>query len=293
MRYLFRAALAGAFVLACEFTATAAPLPASAFAYDDTARLNVTVVGQRHADAIIIRDIRFPSPKGGMVNAQLILPSAKVRGGGVLFVHWLGDPKTTNLTEFRRDAETVARHGGVALLVNAMWSLPAWYEKGRTPEDDFTNSIKQVIDLRRALDVLVRQPGVRSDRIAYVGHDFGAMYGAMLSGVDPRTRWYVLMAGNPSFAKWYTYEAKPKDAAAYSAQMAQLEPMNYLARSQAREFLFQFAGKDPYVSADEARAFTATTPLPFGIFTYKAGHSLAVPEAFSDRITWILDKLGL
>lgn len=210
----------------------------------------------------------------------------------MLFVHWLGDPKTTNLTEFQRDALTVAQRGNVALSIDAMWSAPDWYEKGRTPESDYANSIKQVIDLRRALDVLLAQPGVVSHRIAYVGHDFGAMYGAVLSGIDRRPRWYVLMAGNPSFQKWYTYEAKPKDPAAYSAQMAQLDPLQYLAQSTAEEMLLQFANKDRYINAQEAQIFSDAAPLPHGTFIYKAGHSLDVPEAFADRMAWLNARLN-
>ena len=47
-------------------------------------------------------------------------------------------------------------------------------------------------DLRRALDVLLAQPGVDPKRIAYVGHDFGAMYGAVLAGVDRRVSVWAL-----------------------------------------------------------------------------------------------------
>jgi len=61
----------------------------------------------------------------------------------------------------------------------------------------------QVIDLRRALDLLAAQPGLDHDRIAFVGHDFGAMTGALLAGADKRPRWYVLMAATTSFPAWY------------------------------------------------------------------------------------------
>ena len=263
-----------------------------AFAYNASAPLGVKVLHQHHEGSLNIEEITFPSPKGGLIHAQLMIPRNKKHRGGVLFVHWLGDPKTTNLTEFHRDAATIAQRGSVAMLIDAMWSQADWYEKHRTPEDDYANSIKQVIDLRRSLDVLLDQPGIDARRIVYVGHDFGAMYGAVLSGVDTRPRWYVLMAGNPSFEKWYTYEAKPKDPVAYTAQMAQLDPTQYLARSKAEEFLFQFANKDQYINATEAQAFVSAAPLPHGMFVYKADHSLDVPEAFSDRMAWLEERLN-
>lgn len=286
------AALAAVLLAFNGLAAGAAIAPAQTFAYDASAPLGITIVHREREGSLIVEEITFSSPKGGLVHGQLILPRNKTHRSGALFVHWLGTPKTTNLTEFHRDALTVAQRGSVALSVDAMWSQKDWYEKLRTPETDFENSVKQVVDLRRALDVLLAQPGIDAHRIAYIGHDFGAMYGSVLAGVDPRVRWFVLMAGNPSFEKWYTYGAKPKDPAAFSAQMASLDPAGFLAQSKAEEFLFQFADKDFYISADEAAKFASAAPLPHGTFVYRAKHSLDVPEAFSDRIAWLDSRLN-
>jgi len=291
-RRLLATVVAIALVPFAASSAQVTPLAVETFSYNAAAPLDVKIVSEHHEGAITIQNLTFSSPKGGMIKAQLMLPRAKLHRGGVLFVHWLGDPKTTNLTEFHRDALTVAQRGNVALLIDAMWAQKDWYEKLRTPETDYANSIKQVIDLRRSLDVLLAEPGVEAHRVAYVGHDFGAMYGAVLSGVDMRPRWYVLMAGNPSFEKWYTYEAKPKDPAAYAAQMVRLDPLQYLAASNAKEFLLQFGDKDRYISAEEAQRFSAAAPLPHGTFIYKADHRLDVPEAFSDRMAWLEARLN-
>ncbi|HEV2037506.1 MAG TPA: hypothetical protein VGQ96_02780 [Candidatus Eremiobacteraceae bacterium] len=210
-------------------------------------------------------------------------------------MHWLGDPKTTNLTEFYRDAATLAERGCVSLLVDAMWSQPHWYDRIRLPATDYANSIQQVIDVRRSLDLLARQPGVDAHRIAFVGHDFGAMYGSVLSGVDARPRWYVLMAGNPSFSEWYLLDPKlhpPANRAAYVAQMARLDPPLYLAQSHAEEFLFQFSRHDDYIPIDRALLFANMAPLPRGLFLYDSDHSLNVPAAFIDRIGWLEKRLA-
>jgi pimeloyl-ACP methyl ester carboxylesterase len=291
-RSLVGAVLAATVFALSGAAAGADPAPAQTFAYDASAPLGLKVIHQQREGSLTIEDITFPSPKGGLIHGQLILPRNKQHRSGALFVHWLGDPKTTNLTEFHRDALTVAQRGSVALSIDAMWSQKDWYEKIRTPETDYENSIKQVVDLRRALDVLLSQPGIEAHRIAYIGHDFGAMYGSVLAGVDPRVRWFVLMAGNPSFEKWYTYSAKPKDPAAFSAQMASIDPTVFLAQSKAEEFLFQFADKDFYISSDEASKFANSAPLPHGMFVYRAKHSLDVPEAFSDRIAWLDSRLN-
>ncbi len=286
------ALLLGAALVVPARAASGALAPAAAFAYAASAPVGLTVLRRAHRDGLTIDEIAFASPNGGTIHGELISPTGKRSHGGVLFVHWLGDPKTTNRSEFVRDALTLARRGSVTLSIDAMWAQKDWYDKGRTPETDYENSVKQVIDLRRSLDVLLSQPGIDPTRIAYVGHDFGAMYGAVLSGVDQRVRWYVLMAGNPSFAKWYTYGAKPKDAAAFAAQMARIDPAGFLAQSQAKEFFFQFADDDFYISSAEAQAFANAAPLPHGTFIYRAKHSLDVPEAFRDRIEWLDRRLN-
>jgi hypothetical protein len=63
-----------------------------------------------------------------------------------------------------------------------------------------------VKNLRRAIDVLVSLDEVDPDRIVYVGHDFGAMYGAVVVSVDRRPKGLIFIAGAtraPKEAKFY------------------------------------------------------------------------------------------
>ena len=279
----------------CTCAAAAATLPSSAFSYNAAAPLDVRVASTRASGPLTIRDITFASPMHGRVHAEVIGPSSAATSSrpGVLFVHWLGDAATTNLTEFVPDATALAQRGAVCILVDAMWSKPGWFDKGRAPATDYSDSIRQVVDLRRALDVLAAQPGVDARRIAYVGHDFGSMYGAVLSGVDARPQWYVLMAGATSFSAWYLLGAQPKDKAAYIAQMKPLDPTGYVARSGARGFYFQFSDRDQYVSAPIARAFAAAAGARGEIHFYHADHGLKGAAIQHDRLVWLEARINL
>lgn len=279
-----------AFVILLTSGAAANPLAASAFSYDAAAPLNVRVEHTSVSGGTLKEDVSFLSA-GRRIHAEIVSPAKHGAVAGVLFVHWLGDPKTTNLTEFEADAMALAQHGVTSLLVDAMWSQPHWFMRVRTAATDYQASIAQVVDLRRALDVLIAQAGVDPNRIAYVGHDFGSMYGALLSGVDARPRWYVLMAGNPSFSEWFLLGKKPADITAYVAQMAPLDPGPYLARSKAAAFLFQFAAKDEYITPQHELEFFQSAPLPRAMYVYDADHSLRVPQAFEDRQVWLLQRL--
>jgi cephalosporin-C deacetylase-like acetyl esterase len=280
-------------VIAMTAGAAANPLAASAFSYDDRAPLDVRITQRTIVSGVVRQDLTFAAPNGGRVHAEMIAPQKNgTTHAGVLFVHWLGDPQTTNLTEFEPDARALAQRGVTSLLIDAMWAQPHWFMRVRSTDTDYRDSIAQVVNLRRALDVLEAQPGVDAHRLAYVGHDFGAMYGAVLSGVDPRPRWFVLMAGNPLFSQWYLLGKKPADVHAYTAQMAALDPGPYLARSKAEAFLFQFSQKDEYISPNNQLRFFASAPLPKALYLYDADHSLRVPQAISDRLSWLLARLA-
>ena len=293
MHYALRAVIALILSMVAQTAGAAAdPLPASAFSYDASAPLAVRINHRSESGGIVRKDVSFASPGFGRVHAEIVSPSSSGSHAGVLFVHWLGDtPKTTNLTEFEPDALALARQGVTSVLVDAMWATPGWFEHVRSTETDYQNSIAQVVALRRSLDLLLAQPGIDSGRIAYVGHDFGAMYGAVLSGVDSRPRWWILMAGTTTFSEWYLLGKKPADVAGYKARMAPLDPGQYLARSQGRAFMFQFAAHDEYITPEHELQFFESAPLPRATYVYQGGHSLSIPEALTDRLNWLIPRL--
>lgn len=271
----------------------AAALDASAFSYDDKAPLNVTYSTSARVDGVPERAVRFDSANGRHVTGVVVSGMGSGLHPAVLFVHWLGDAATTNHTEFAHDAAALAKRGVTSVLIDAMWAEKDWYDK-RTTEGDYQHSIDQVIDFRRALDMLLAQPNVDASRLAYVGHDFGSVYGALLAGVDDRPQWYVLMAGTPSLAQWYLLGEKPADIPAYVAQMAPLDPGPFLMRSKAKGFFLQFASRDFWISRAEAGQYTGYAPKPLRtVKMYDADHSLAIAAATTDRLAWLEEKLGL
>lgn len=279
-------------IAAAAQPAISAPLDANAFAYDVRAPLDVRYGVATQTAGVFVREISFLSGRRRITGVVVAGRGSKPHPG-VLFVHWLGDEHTTNHTEFEPDAIALARKGVTSLLIDAMWSQADWFEKGRTPANDYANSIAQVVDLRRSLDLLLRLPNVDPGRIAYVGHDFGSMYGALLAGVDARPQWFVLMAGTTSFSDWYLLGSKPADVPAYVAEMSALDPAPYLARARARGFYFQFSARDRYITEQNARAFFEAAPLPRTMAVYNVDHSLATPAAFADRVAWLSEKLAL
>jgi dienelactone hydrolase len=159
---------------------------APTFDYDGGAPLDLQASSaQERADAVV-RNISFRRLAGGRTAAYLVKPKTAGPRAAILYVHWYEpESPTSNRTQFLEEAVALAGRGAVSLVVETMWSDPKWFGK-RTRDGDFARSVQQVKELRRALDVLLAQPGVDRARVAYAGHDFGAMYGIVMGAVDKR-----------------------------------------------------------------------------------------------------------
>jgi dienelactone hydrolase len=266
---------------------------AALFRYDASADLKVEEAGAEKQGSATVHDIRFtPLPGQPPVKAYLVTPEGKGPFAGVLWVHWLGERETTNRTEFLKEAVELAPKGMVSLLTEAMWSAPDWY-RNRVPEQDYDNSIRQVVAIRRGMDLLLSRPEVDKARVGYVGHDYGGMYGMIANGVDRRTKTNVYIAVVPSLSDWAFFVKQPASKAAYLRQNAVLELTDYLRQAKGASTLFQFANKDIYVARTDSAVVLNAAPDPKERRFYDADHGMAVPQAVSDRDAWLLKELGL
>ena len=129
-------------------------------------------------------------------------------------------------------------------------------------------------------------------RFAYVGHDFGAMYGALAAVVDPRVTHFVFMAGTASFSDWFLYGPKLEGEARekFIAELAPLDPVKWLPKLRG-PVLLQFADKDEHVSTARREQLVAAAPKNAGSRVYKAGHELN-EQATQDRLTWLRQVLA-
>jgi dienelactone hydrolase len=263
------------------------------FDYSREKPLDIRETGTREQDGVTLRDITYASLDGSR-NAATIIDRKSAAGirPAILFVHWYGPPDpTSNRTQFIPDGIELAKKGAVALLIDTPWSRPEYFRE-RTRETDYARSVQQVKDLRRALDILMSLPEVDSQRVAYVGHDFGAMYGALAAAFDPRVKTFVFMAGTSSFSDWFLYgkpklegEAKQK----FVDELAPLDPIRHLPRLKM-PVLLQFANDDEHVSKARADALAAAANEPKTVRVYSAKHELN-EEATRERIEWLKKEL--
>jgi cephalosporin-C deacetylase-like acetyl esterase len=267
-------------------------------AYDGRTPPDVKVVGTQARDGVTVEDVTFEAQGGARVEAYVVRPS-EGRGpfAAVLFVHWFSPPHpNSNRTQHLEEARALARRGVVSLLVSTFWSDPARY-RARRWQDDYRNTLDQAKDLRRALDVLLSRPGVDAARVAYVGHDYGAMFGALISGADPRPKAYALVAGAARFPDWYLFGSSSgvpagAELEGFRRRFAPLDPVNAVRLSKAA-FLFQYGEDDRYTPRENFVELYLAAPSPKRLATYASDHPMDAEAVRRDRTEWLAERLGL
>jgi predicted esterase len=237
----------------------------------------------------VVVDLQWTELDGEPTDGYLVLPAANGPCPGILYFHWLEpESPTANRSEFVDEAIGLADDGVASLHVQGRFP---WRVRPSGAEADRERLIAQVRELRRALELLARRPDVDPSRITLVGHDFGAMYGAVLAARDPRLKGLAMLAAVPAFADWFVpyWRGVLGDLteAQYRARLADLDPVAALPRVAPRPILLQFANDDPYVNADASAALTTAAGPAARRVDYDAGHALDIEAARIDRVAWL------
>ena len=255
---------------------------------------DLRVVGKRVQDDIESQLLIIQTPFGYRRVAELFRPTREGSFAAILYSHWY-EPESgnSNRSQFVEEAKEMVRAGTVCLLIETLWSDPDFFLK-RIQDDDEQNSIEEVVNTRRAMDLLLSRPNVDSNRFAFVGHDFGGMYAVLTGSLDRRPTHYVVMAATPRFSDWYLYSPKLEGEAreAFIRQMSEIDPITHIPNLSPAPVFFQFATDDPHVPKERAETFFAAAAEPKEMQWYKAGHALNA-DATLDRKTWLKEKLVL
>jgi dienelactone hydrolase len=275
-----KGALAVAVAGALATVAAAPPQPASAPAAPPVARVS-------------IQDVLVPVPGQRPVPAYLVRPAGHLKPGsqaGILFLHWLGQIHGDR-TEFLAEAAQLAPRGAVSLLPQGVFP---WQVGPSGKPQDVTAVKQQLAAFQACLNWLISKSYVSKSRIAVVGHDYGAMYGALLANGDPRVHAAVLATPDATWGHWfvkYWLGFTGARAARYKAMFTSLQPVRHVARLGSHE-LFQWAGRDIFVSAGVRNRFAAAAPLAQADLFPDADHQLNT-AAETARDAFLTTQLSL
>ena len=256
-----------------------------------------TAVGvQEHSPATTvpggtIHDVIYDS-SGRKVSAYLLIPDGQGPYAAVLFAHMYTGRGGVDRHEFVDEATSLLKLGVVSLLPQGQFP---WREDPSGIDHDQAAIDAQVADFKAAADVLLEQPGVDAARLAFVGHDYGAMLGALLMARDARFKGAVLMTGDPTWVTWFAaywqFLTTDAEKAGYASRMAAYDPVNVLPTTKAA-YLLQFGSSDIYITRAEADRLAAAAPGDKSVRFYAAGHELNA-TAMADRLTWLRPLLNL
>lgn len=240
--------------------------------------------------AASVHDIVYASGSQSVV-AYLVLPARQPATAGVLFFHWLSNAGG-NRTEFKEEAIGLAGHGVVSLLIQG--DFP-WSTQPSGADHDIKAIETEVAGIEAGVDLLLKQPGVDANHLAYVGHDYGAMHGAVLLARDSRFAGAILMAPDAQWVNWFkdywTFIKTPEQRAAYAKALQPLDPATTLHTVKSR-VLLQFARSDEYLPVVRAQAVEAAVPARLRETRwYDSDHGFN-QVAESDRDAWLLALLG-
>jgi len=264
------------------------------FSYNRNAPLNKEEAGRDYHSETSVHDISYAGSKGERIRAYLVAPAGEGPFPGIIFVH----PGPGNRSSFLDEAMTLARANAVCLLIDAPWAKGSEFGKrasGR-PEDVRDWFIEIAIDLRRAIDLIISLPDVDKNRIAYVGHSMGALFGGILAGVDRRIKLCVLMAGVGSFtdvAQLNMPSLGGEVLERYKTIMEPIDPIVCIKNAAPSALFFQFGRMDAFFPRQKFLDYYEAASEPKSIQWYDADHYSINEVGRPDRIKWLRECFQL
>ena len=264
------------------------------FDYDRDASLEFKDKGRVNRNyPIEIRDVSYASPGGDdEVTAFLVKPPGKGPFPGVILVHGAGG----NREQLVVQATWLAGRGAVALVVDSPFARNPGLQfpegiPGLRVERDLI--VKNVQELRRAVDVLEEHAGVEEDeKIGYIGYSAGARTGAILAGNEDRIDAYVFISGGSAPVSEVTKAAPPDVRSDVAAILTEVEPLRHIREAAPAKLRFQNGRRDEVVPRAALLALYHAASKPKEIHWYNATHE-PTAAVYRDTLSWLTTELGL
>jgi dienelactone hydrolase len=152
--------------------------------------------------------------------------------------------------------------------------------------------IRDVVAVRRAVDLLSGRDDVDPRRIGYVGWSAGARTGALLSGVEPRFHSLVLISGGSAPVSDFVQAAPAELRPQVEQTMSSIDPLHYIAQARPGSLLLEDGRRDAVIPRTALQALIDAAPKGTKVLWYDAGHALG-PVAYRAHMRWLDENLGI
>jgi poly(3-hydroxybutyrate) depolymerase len=264
----------------------------SLFSYDASQPLAFVDRGRVNQNyPIAVDDVSYTSGKD-RIAAFLVRPP-KVRGrlAAVIYLHGAGGDRK----ELVVPSTWLAAHRAIALTITAPSTAsrePAGLKGVPFLRWQQQIQARDVVAVRRAVDLLAARKDVDPSRIGFVGWSSGSHTGGILAGVEPRLRAIVLMSGGVAPVSVYAALARPDQRAAIRRYLGSIDPLRYLPRAHHGGLFLEDGRQDAIVPRKALETFAHATPPGTRIRWYAAGHALN-DAAYRDQLAWLAAKLRI
>jgi dienelactone hydrolase len=276
---------------ACGGSESASKRDAEIYAYDESKPLALRdngVVNENYP--VKVRDVSFAGPSE-RVPAYLITPPGNGPYPAVIYLHGAGGDRL----EMVYRASWLAGRGAVGLTVESPYSPNREIQLGPGVaglRKERNRTVMGIVELRRAVDLLQTLPQVDADRIGFVGYSAGARSGAILAGVEPRIRAFVLMSGGEDTVDEFMALVAPDQQSEVRPLLEDTDGLKYIAQASPAKLLFQAGRRDEIVPRDALETLIRAGSEPKVVKWYAAGHALNT-GAERDQLEWLSDELEI
>ena len=293
-------------LLSVQGTAAATPPdspPLHLFEYNRAMALDARDSLQRTEYGTEIRSVSYASPGGVRVTGLLFVPATRreARQPAVVLMH--GMP---GRAVFMRAAGiSMASRGAVVVAIDAPWARRSGEVLSFTPRDS-AEQVQLILDLQRAVDLLLERRDVDPKRVAYYGVSYGAAMGGLFLAVERRLAGAILVVGDGGLVSHFTGaddaggqggmlgKLSEPDRNRWLQAMRPIEPLRFIGRAAPTPILFQSGRQDYLVPPPDAEALHRAASEPKRVTWYDDGHGLgANPEAEAERRLWLREVIGL
>jgi dienelactone hydrolase len=282
----------------CGSSAAPRPRPANGsprltFGYDAALPLQYVNRGRinRRTEPVAVDDVSFRA-EHQRIDGYLLLPPGRVRRPAVVFVHGTGGDRSELLDQARR----LAGRNIVALTITepSTPNPPARAPGGAAALLDRIQAAqaRDVVAIRRAVDLLQSLPQVDKKRIGYLGWSAGARTGTFVAATEPRVKALVLLSAGASPISAYVANAPPSLRGVVRRVLGSLDPIRYIALARPGSVLLEDGTKDEIVPHAALLNIVRAAPRGTTVRWYDTPHALD-RDAYRDAFDWLVRKLGV
>lgn len=260
------------------------------FAYDRSQPLRYVNSGRinPHEEAIAIDNVVFRS--GPLViEGYLVVPPGAGRRPAVVFVHGSGGDRN----ELLEKAKLLARRGVVALTITEPSTSDPPVRAKTLPgtlKNVEAGQVRDVVAIRRAVDVLQSLPQVDPKRIGYLGWSAGARAGTFVAASDPRVKALALLSAGAAPVNTYVALAPEQVRGVVQNVLTRIDPIRYAARARPGSLLLEDGRRDTVVPHSALMSIVKAAPKGTMVRWYDAPHELN-DRAYRDAYDWLQQKL--